>query len=116
MKPETTPPAEKRQLPRRHPRVRLVTQVQAATSIGRTENISVGGMLLFTRDTFEQQTEVTVRFNLPSGRSIEAQGVVTHAQAKVKMGIQFLQMKDKDAKAIEEFVKQACEESDSGAS
>lgn len=92
--------------------MRLVTQVEA-TSIGRTENISVGGMLVSTRQTFEPETEVIVRFKLPAGRTIQAQGRVVHTLSRLKMGIQFLEMKEEDQKAIEEFVKQASEEEDS---
>ena len=107
MKPETTEPAEKRRIPRRHPRVRLVTQVEG-TSLGRTENISVGGVLIYSRETFEPKTGVIVRFTLPSSRPIKAQGVVVHSKPGVCMGIQFLQLKDDDLKAIEEFVREAC--------
>ena len=107
-----TPPPEKRRIPRKHPRVRLVTQVEA-TSLGRTENVSVGGVLVVTRETFEANTRVIVRFNLPPDRSIEAPGVVMHSLPQVSMGIKFLQLKDDDRKAIEEFVRQTGEESNS---
>ena len=107
-----TPPPEKRRIPRKHPRVRLVTQVEA-TSLGRTENVSVGGVLVVTRETFEANTRVVVRFNIPPDRSIEALGVVMHSLPQVSMGIKFLQLKDDDRKAIEEFIRQTGEESNS---
>ena len=107
-----TPPPEKRRIPRKHPRVRLVTQVEA-TSLGRTENVSVGGVLVVTRETFEANTHVIVRFVLPPDWSIEAPGVVTHSLPQVSMGIKFLKLKDDDRKAIEEFVRQTGEESNS---
>jgi len=106
---ETMQPPEKRRMPRKHPRVPLVTQVEAS-SIGRTENISMGGMLVVTYETFEPETEVTFRFNLPSGHTIQGRGLVVHSQPKLRMGIQFLDLKEDDLKAIEEFVQQACEE------
>ncbi|MFQ5817801.1 MAG: PilZ domain-containing protein [Terriglobia bacterium] len=111
---EPRPPLARWQIPRKHPRVRLVTQVESrasgATSVGRTENISAGGMLVLTRDTFDPSTEVIVRFNLPPRHSIEAQGVVVHARPAASMGIHFAQLKHDDVKAIEEFVRQPCEE------
>lgn len=95
--------------------MRLVTQVEGI-SLGRTENISAGGTLIFTRETFEPKTGVTIRFTLPSGRPIQATGVVVHSKPGVSMGIQFRWLKDDDLKAIEEFVQQACEEPGSGES
>ena len=115
MGPQATPPREKRRIPRKHPRARLVTQVEA-TSLGRTENLSVGGVLVVTRETFEANSHVIVRFSLPPDRSIEAPGVVVHSLPQVSMGIKFLQLKDDDRKAIEEFVQQVSEESNSGQS
>ena len=112
MGPQATPPPEKRRIPRKHPRVRLVTQVEA-TSLGRTENVSVGGVMVVTRETFEANTHVIVRFNLPPDCSIEAPGVVTHSLPQVSMGIKFLKLKDDDRKAIEEFIRQTGEESNS---
>ncbi len=100
---------ETRKVPRRHPRVRLVTQVEA-TSLGRTENISEGGMLVVTRDTFEPGTEVKFRFSLPGGRSIEGYGKVIHSKSKTQMGIEFGDLKQEDRKAIATFVREAAEE------
>ncbi len=117
MGPQATPPPEKRRIPRKHPRVRLLTQVESqtsgASSLGRTENISQGGLLVYTRETFDASTKVIVRFNLSPGHLIEAPGVVMHSLPQVSMGIKFLQLKDDDRKAIEEFVWQTGEESNS---
>ncbi len=117
MGPQATPPPEKRRIPRKHPRVRLLTQVESqtsgASSLGRTENISQGGLLVYSRETFDASTKVIVRFNLSPGHLIEAPGVVMHSLPQVSMGIKFLQLKDDDRKAIEEFVWQTGEESNS---
>jgi hypothetical protein len=114
MGPQGTPPPEKRRIPRKHPRVRLLTQVESQTSgvssLGRTKNISQGGLLVYTRETFDASTKVIVRFNLSPGHLIEAPGVVMHSLPQVSMGIKFLQLKDDDRKAIEEFVQQTGEE------
>ena len=90
----------------------MVTQVEA-TSLGRTENVSVGGVSVVTRETFEANTHVIVRFVLPPDWSIEAPGVVMHSLPQVSMGIKFLKLKDDDRKAIEEFIRQTGEESNS---
>jgi hypothetical protein len=88
----------------------LVTQVESrssgATSLGHTKNISAGGLLVESRDTFESQTNVIVRFNLPSGRAIQADGVVVHSESGVHMRIRFMQLKDDDRNIIEDFVQQ----------
>ncbi len=114
MGPQATPQPEKRRIPRKHPRVRLLTQVESqtsgASSLGRTENISQGGLLVHTRETFDASTNVIVRFNLSPGHLIEAPGVVMHSLPQVSMGIKFLKLKDDDRKAIEEFVLQTGEE------
>lgn len=100
-------------IPRKHPRVHLVTQVESLagreTSLGTTENISMGGLRVASGKTFEPQTEVMIRFNLPSGLHIEARGVVVHAELGVYMGIQFVTVKDEDLKALHEFIREACE-------
>jgi len=72
-------------------------------------------MLVVTYETFEPETEVAFRFNLPSGHTIQGRGVVVHSQPKLRMGIQFLDLKEDDLKAIEQFVQQACAREPSGA-
>ena len=95
-------------------RVLLVIQVESiatgASSIGRTEDLSVGGLLILTRDTFEPKTTVTIRFNLPPvppGHPIECQGVVVRVQPGVHMAVEFLRLREEDRKAIAEYVEQA---------
>lgn len=96
--------------PRKHPRVRLVTQVESRTSgqvsLGRVENISIGGMLILTKETFEPGTDVLVRFNLPSGPHIETQGRIQHAKPGSQMGVHFLDLKEKDLQIITSFVQE----------
>ena len=105
-----TRPPRGREVPRQDSRVNLVTQVESrssgATSLGHTKNISAGGLLVESRDTFESQTNVIVRFNLPSGRAVQADGVVVHSESGVHMGIRFMQLKDDDRDIIEDFVQQ----------
>ncbi len=73
----------------------------------------MNGLLVESRDTFDPQTNVIVRFSLACGHTIQAEGVVIHSLLGVHMGIKFLQLKDDDRKAIEEFVRQTGEESNS---
>ncbi len=84
----------------------------ARLGIGLVQNISEGGLLVKTPNTFDPKTEVTVRFNLPPiphGRHIECQGMVIHAKPGVHMRIEFLQMKEEHRKAIAEFVQAGSE-------
>lgn len=85
------------------------SRASGAISLGRTENISAGGVLVLSRDTFDPETEVVVRFNLPPSRPIEAQGTVVHALPAVRMGIKFTELKNDDRAAIADFVQKACE-------
>lgn len=83
-----------------------------ADTIGRTEDISVGRLLMVSPETLKPDTEVTVRFNLPPvppGHPIEGQGVVADTRPGGRMGIAFLLLKDEDRKAIAEFVQKPCE-------
>ena len=94
---------------RQHSRVRFTARVESratgVVSVGHTDNISVGGLLVTARDTFESGTEVAVQFDLPSGHAVEAQGVVVHVLKGERMGIQFHAMKRADVEAIHEFLR-----------
>jgi hypothetical protein len=76
------------------------------TSDGRTENISVGGLLFVSGETFQVGTEVVVKLVLPSGHGVIAQGKVVHSKPGVRMGIQFLHLTDEDQKAIGNYVQE----------
>ena len=96
---------------RRSQRVGLMTQVESratrTTSIGRTQNISVNGLLVAARETFDPRTEVDFRLNLPPippGRPIEGRGIVVRTQPGVEMAIQFLFLREDDHQAIRDFV------------
>jgi hypothetical protein len=107
MEPSAPPPWRN---PRKHPRVTLVTQVESRargqTCLGRVENISVGGMLVLTRDTFEAGSEVVVRFNLPGGGHVEATARVMHTKPGAQMGLQFLGLKEEERRAIAGYVQE----------
>jgi hypothetical protein len=93
-------------------RARLVTQIESrgpgGSSIGHTEDVSETGLLVLTRETFEPQTEVTIRFNLPPvppGRPLECQGVVVRSEPGAHMAVQFTNLGDEDRKALADYVR-----------
>src|SRR3990167_7024185 len=107
MEPSAPPPWRS---PRKRPRVTLVTQVESRAGgqvcLGRVENISVGGMLVLTRDTFKAGSEVVVRFNLSGGAHVEAAARVMHTKPGEQMGIQFVDLPDEARRAIAAYVQE----------
>jgi hypothetical protein len=94
-------------------RARLVTQLESrapvGSSIGHTEDISEAGLLVLTRETFDPQTEVTIRFNLPPfppGHPVECQGEVVRTEPGANMAIEFHQLKEDDREALAAYVRQ----------
>ena len=84
----------------------------AHVGICLVQNISEGGLLVKTPNTFDPKTEVTIRFNLPPiphDRHIECQGMVIHTEPGLQMRIEFLQLKEEHRKAIAEFVQSSSE-------
>jgi diguanylate cyclase (GGDEF)-like protein len=90
-------------------RVRLKTVVMSRNSRelsrGRTESLGVGGLMVLSPVTFPRETDVLVRFTLPSGRPIETLGVVLRSKPRVYMAIRFQQLQDEARKAIAEMVQ-----------
>lgn len=93
-------------------RARLVTQIESrgpgGSSIGHSEDVSETGLLVVTRETFDPQTEVTIRFNLPPvppGRPLECRGVVVRSEPGAHMAIQFSHLGDDDRKALADYVR-----------
>ncbi|HXE74993.1 MAG TPA: PilZ domain-containing protein [Candidatus Xenobia bacterium] len=97
------------------PRVPILTQVEAQSTrrsvLGQGKNISVGGMLVETPDTFPIHTSVVVRFVLPKDRyRIEAAGRVVWEDEGRFMGIAFTGLTDAHEKKIAEYAAEAQEE------
>ena len=96
--------------PRKHPRFPLVARVEnlagGISMTGRTGDISLGGILVLSRDTLEPKTGVRVRFELPSGRQVDIEGEVVHSTPGVRMGIKFLALNRDDQEAIAEYAEQ----------
>ena len=113
---EATAPAPAPDERRGSPRAILIVQVEFKTTrdytLGHSQDISEGGLLVVTPETVESRSEVVLRFNLPPytpGVFIESQGVVTHVQPGKSLGIQFLRLKDAQREAIAKFVRQVLE-------
>ncbi|MGH9804900.1 MAG: PilZ domain-containing protein [Candidatus Acidiferrales bacterium] len=97
--------------PRREKRreANWLAQVESAqgAALGRTANVSLGGLLVLTSHTFKPKTEVTVRFHLrmpPDNHFIESRGRVVHEEPGDRMGIQFLQLQGTARLALREFI------------
>lgn len=97
---------------RKTQRVGLITQVECKTTgkytLGRSRDISEGGLFVVTGETFDCGTEVVVRLNLPPyhlGILLESEGVVTWVRATESMGIQFIQLKDQQREAIAKYIQ-----------
>lgn len=108
--PQSSPGSERRKLTRVPLVVQVESRADASSSIGRTENVSEGGLLVNSRDTFSPGTEVIVRFNLPPvppGRPMECTGVVLRAECGARMAIEFRQLNDEDRQALQTYVHEA---------
>jgi hypothetical protein len=84
-------------------------ETRAGMSIGRTDNISLTGLLLRTRETFAPGTEVIVRFHLPPGPSgplVESLARVVRAEEGAWMGMRFLELHDANRQRLEEYFRQ----------
>lgn len=95
--------------PRAHPRLPLATPVEIhykdKTILGRTENISLGGLLALCENRVPPpSTELTVLFNLPNGTSIHADGIVRHVHGE-KVGVQFKSLPAYGQQALDAFTR-----------
>ncbi|MBE2249317.1 MAG: TIGR02266 family protein [Myxococcus sp.] len=103
---------------RQSPRVRMQAQVDFESDDnffnGFSANISDGGVFIATVNVLPLGTSVDVGFTLPTGERIECKGVVRWVreiddkQPDVfpGMGVQFVDLEARGAKAIENFIQQ----------
>ena len=101
-------PAERRSSRRVTVRTEVIREGKPSVSFGRGENLSEGGMMLVSAETFPVDSVVKVRFTL----SDPGPAVVVTSEAKVAwtkpgggIGLQFLEMKDEFRQAIIQFVE-----------
>jgi hypothetical protein len=94
---------------RKYPRIALAARVENVAGgkslMGRTLDLSLGGILVLSPDTLEPRSEVRVRFDLPSGHRLDVRGEVVHSTRGVRMGIKFLALTPDDQKAIAEYTE-----------
>ena len=101
-------PAERRGTRRVTVRTEVIRDGKPSVSFGRGENLSEGGMMLVSAETFPVDSVVKVRFTLPG----PGPAVVVTSEAKVAWtkpgggtGIQFVDMQDEFRQAIIRFVE-----------
>jgi hypothetical protein len=97
---------------RRAPRVPILTQVEAqgdtATALGHARDISLGGMLIETRETLREGATVIVRFFIPPDRKpIQAAGKVVRVEDNKAMGIAFLGLRPSDQEKVVSYIQEA---------
>ena len=91
---------------RKHPRIPLLTPVDVRGPkrfLASTGNVSLGGLLATTPETFAPETQIWVRFNLPSGQTVSTQAVVVHEEPGQAMGLRFVGLPDGAVEAITHF-------------
>jgi uncharacterized protein (TIGR02266 family) len=93
-------------------RAALLVQVdfvsQQAFALGRSQDISEGGLLVMCQETLEPGTQVEVRFVLPvspQAVTIDTKAVVVRAQPGTSMGIEFVNLRPEAREAIARFVQ-----------
>lgn len=81
---------------RKYPRIDVHTPVIVSSStsscLGQTENISLGGALVYCGGTFHPHEHSRLRFNLPTGVSVTATSKLVHQQANGRLGFEFVDM------------------------
>ena len=95
---------------RRYPRVPLATPVEIRTGdasmLGKTENVSLGGLLVQCSGSFAPNTELDVLLNLPTGHSIRARCEVVHLQPASRMGLRFLDLPEVSRQVMADFIRE----------
>jgi hypothetical protein len=93
---------------RTHPRVQFATPVEVWSggynSVGQSENISLGGLMLQNAHCFAPKTNLEVLFNLPNARSIRTHTVVVHSDLRLRAGVQFLSLPPDARRDLEQFI------------
>jgi hypothetical protein len=81
---------------RKYPRINVNTPVIVSSSdsscLGETENISLGGALVYCGSNFEPKPQSRLRFNLPTGISVAANSRLVHKQSNARLGFEFVDM------------------------
>lgn len=78
----------------------------ASRTIGVTENISLGGLLLQCSPDFQSGGRIDVLFNLTAGLSMKATCSLAHVQTGSRMGLRFLDLENSYRKMLDEFIRE----------
>ena len=70
----------------------------------RINNIGTLGVFIETGSPLQVGVHLRLRFTMPSGRIIEAEGVVAHRQTGSGMGIAFISTGAEEAEHIRQFI------------
>lgn len=116
----TANPPERRSRPsfagdrRSSPRVAIEAEIGLNSEtnfyLGFTEDLSDGGLFIATYDVLQVGAKLTVRFQLPEGQEVVANGRVVwvrdaHEDVAPGMGIQFESLRPDDRAAILSFIE-----------
>ena len=96
-------------IPRRFPRVALVTPVEvhhaAELLMGSTQSVGAGGLNLQCNASLQPGEELWVRFNLPTGHSVHARAVVRLPLGSGGFGLEFTGLQEADHAALLSFCR-----------
>ena len=101
------PKSERRRDQRRHFIAQIDCSGQNAFCLGRTLDLSEGGLLMATPELLEPGTPVEVRFAVPvppHAVTVQAKGIVLRANPRHSMAIQFTELDDADREAIRKYL------------
>src|SRR5260370_16743005 len=95
---------------RKFSRLDLAASVEVRTgtlgTIGLTENIGLGGLLLQCSPEFHSGGRIDVLFNLTAGLSIKARCSVAHVQPKARIGLRFLDLDAPSQQILDDFIRE----------
>ena len=93
---------------RRYPRIPVGLPVELRSglllAVGKTEDLSVGGMLLSSPVQLEGERDVWLRFNLPNGHSVRVRSRVVHRRDDGRVGLSFGELATSDHVALSEIL------------
>ena len=97
---------------RRFRRVAMVAKIEAEAGgtpyLAEGCNISVGGLLIRSTKTLEENQTLRLKFTLPdSDQEIRVTALVRHVSPGAFMGVSFEDLAEQDRALIEQFVNEA---------
>lgn len=103
---------------RSHQRLPLNTPViissQTSSCLGQTENISLGGALVFCGSAFDAEPKNRLRFNLPTGYSITTMCALVHQPSGSRLGLRYEDLDQQSHKELSTFLGSLSDHTRSG--